>query len=186
MRIIAGKHKGRALSAPEGHEVRPTSSRAREALFDILAHAKFAERELIEGARVLDAFAGTGALGLEALSRGAAHAIFMERDRHTRGLLAANVKTLGEEARANVMAADAVHPSRAATACDLIFMDPPYGENVAAAALTALAGQGWFADGAVIALELPAKGDFVAPGGFALLDDRRYGKARILFLVTPT
>lgn len=182
LRIVAGTHKGRALAAPPGHDVRPTASRAREALFDILAHARFAEHELIEGARVLDAFAGTGALGLEALSRGAAHASFMERDREARALLMANVKTLGEDRAATVLAADALHPPRATASCDLVFMDPPYGENVAADALTALAAQGWFADGAVIALELPAKGDFVAPGGFMLLDDRRYGKARILFL----
>jgi 16S rRNA (guanine966-N2)-methyltransferase len=162
--------------------VRPTSSRAREALFDILGHAAFADRELIEGTRVLDAFAGTGALGLEALSRGAAHATFMERDRHVRQLLVGNVTALGEQDRTSIVAADALHPPRAAMPCDLVFMDPPFGENVAAAALTALSRQGWLAAGAVIALELPAKGDFVAPGGFAPLDDRRYGKARILFL----
>ena len=129
---------------PKG-ALRPTSSRAREALFDILAHGRFAERELIEGALVLDAFAGTGALGLEALSRGAAHATFMERDRHARALLGENIKMLDEEKSANLMAADALHPPRAAAPCDLVFLDPPYGENVAAEALTALAGQGWFA-----------------------------------------
>ncbi len=182
MRIIAGKHKGRNLTAPAGREVRPTASRAREALFDILAHARFAERELIEGARVLDAFAGTGALGLEALSRGAAHASFMERDRDTRKLLADNVRALGEQARASVLAADALHPPRAAAPCDLVFMDPPYREKVAAAALEALAEQGWLADGAIVSLELPGKTDFDPPHGFALLDTRRYGKARIVFL----
>ena len=117
MRIVAGKHRGRALAAPSGRELRPTSSRAREALFDILSHARFAERELIEDARVLDAFAGTGALGLEALSRGAAHATFMERDRDARVLLAANVKTLGEDKAATVLAADALHPPRAMAPC---------------------------------------------------------------------
>jgi 16S rRNA (guanine966-N2)-methyltransferase len=182
LRIVAGKHRGRVLAAPEGREVRPTASRAREALFDILGHAKFAARELIEGARVLDAFAGTGALGLEALSRGAAHASFMERDRHARALLAANIKILGEEASASVLAADALHPPRAATPCDLVFMDPPYDENVAAAALIALATQGWIAEGAVISLELAVNPAFAPPDGFALLDERRYGKARILFL----
>lgn len=162
--------------------MRPTAARAREALFDILAHARFVDRNLLDGARVLDAFAGTGALGLEALSRGATHATFMERDREARVLLTANIKTLGEDKKASVLAADALHPPRATAPCDLIFLDPPYGENVAAAALTALAQQGWLADGMVIALELPAKGDFIAPGGFAPLDDRRYGRARILFL----
>jgi 16S rRNA (guanine966-N2)-methyltransferase len=182
LRIVAGRHRGRALSVPEGRAVRPTASRAREALFDILSHAKFTERDVFDGARVLDAFAGTGALGLEALSRGAAHASFMERDRDARKLLAANIETLGEVASASVLAADALHPPRAAIACDLIFMDPPYDEDVAAAALSALAKQGWIADGAVISLELPAKRPFTAPDGFVLLDERRYGKAKILFL----
>lgn len=182
MRIIAGKHKGRAIAAPAGREVRPTSSRAREALFDILVHARFAGRELVEGARVLDAFAGTGALGLEALSRGAAHATFMERDRDARKSLSDNVAVLGETVRASVLAADALHPPRAATPCDLVFLDPPYREDAAAPALEALAEQGWLADGAVISLELPGKTDFDPPGGFALLDTRRYGKARIVFL----
>ncbi len=182
MRIIAGKHRGRAIAAPAGHEVRPTSSRAREALFDILAHARFAERELIDGARALDAFAGTGALGLEALSRGAAHVTFMERDRDARKLLADNVAALGEAARASVLAADALHPPRAATPCDLVFLDPPYREEVAAPALEALAKQGWIATGTVISLELPGKTNFDPPDGFALLDTRRYGKARIVFL----
>jgi 16S rRNA (guanine966-N2)-methyltransferase len=182
LRIIGGRHRGRTLAAPEGRAVRPTGSRAREALFDILGHAKFVDRDVIDGARVLDAFAGTGALGLEALSRGAAHASFMERDRDARALLAANVKTLGEDKNTIVLAADALHPPRAAAACDLVFLDPPYGEKVAAAALAALSNQGWVADGAMIALELPAKHDFAPPAGFAQRDQRRYGKTRILFL----
>lgn len=182
MRIIAGKHKGRGIVAPEGSGVRPTSSRAREALFDILAHAHFTEREALDGARVLDAFAGTGALGLEALSRGAAHASFMERDRAARTLLAANIKALGEGEAAAVLAADALHPPRATAPCDLIFLDPPYREDVAAPALTALAEQGWLGPGALASVELPGKTDFDPPEGFALLDTRRYGKARLVFL----
>jgi len=182
LRIIAGRHKGRRIAAPPGQGVRPTASRAREALFDILMHGRFAERERIEGAHVLDAFAGTGALGLEALSRGAARASFMERDRDTRKLLALNVKALGEEARASVLAADALHPPRAGRPCDLVFMDPPYAEAVAVTALAALAAQGWIADDAIIALEVAGRTNFDPPDGFALLDTRRYGKARILFL----
>ncbi len=182
MQIVAGRHKGRVLAAPEGETVRPTSARAREALFDILAHARFSTRELIEGAHVLDAFAGTGALGLEALSRGAADAIFLERDRDARALLAANVKSLREDANARVLAADATRPPRADGPCDLVFLDPPYGENVAAAALEALAEKGWIAEGAVIAVELPAKRNFTPPHGFSPLDERRYGKTAICFL----
>jgi 16S rRNA (guanine966-N2)-methyltransferase len=182
MRIVAGRHRGRTLAVPPGRELRPTASRAREALFDILSHATFASRELIENARVLDAFAGTGALGLEALSRGAAHASFMERGREARALLAANIKSLGEDRNASLLAADALHPPRAVAACELVFLDPPYGENVAAEALTALTRQGWIAAGAVISLELPLTSDFAPPDNFALLDERRYGKTRILFL----
>lgn len=162
--------------------MRPTAARTREALFDILSHAGFAERDRIADARVLDAFAGSGALGLEALSRGAAAATFLERDRATRLLLEANIRHLGEEARATVLAANALYPPRAASLCDLVLMDPPYGEDVAAPALVALAAQGWIAPGAIIALELPAKPDFAPPAGFALLDERRYGRARLLFL----
>jgi 16S rRNA (guanine966-N2)-methyltransferase len=182
LRIIAGRHKGRNIAAPPGRTVRPTASRAREALFDILMHARFAGRELIEGAHVLDAFAGTGALGLEALSRGAARASFMERDREIRKLLADNVKALGEQARANVLAVDALQPPRAASPCDLIFMDPPYAEAVAETALEALGAQGWIRDEAIVSLEVAGKTNFDPPDGFALLDTRRYGKARILFL----
>jgi 16S rRNA (guanine966-N2)-methyltransferase len=182
LRIVAGKHKGRTLVAPPGREIRPTSSRAREALFDILGHAAFAERELIEGARVLDVFAGTGALGLEALSRGAAHATFLERDGAARALLAANIDRLGEQERAAILAADALHPPRAATPCDLVLMDPPYAEDVWAPALAALTAQGWIVAGAVIALELPATSGVIPPEGFAPLDERRYGRARIRFL----
>ena len=182
MRIVAGTHKGRVLAAPEGRAVRPTSERAREALFDILAHAKFAVRGLIEGARVLDAFAGTGALGLEALSRGAAEAHFMERDRAARALLQANIRMLGEERRAIVHGSDATHPPRALSPCDLVFLDPPYDEDLAAPALEALAAQGWIASGAIVAVELAATRDLAPPAGFASLDERRYGKAKLLFL----
>ena len=167
---------------PPGRAVRPTASRAREALFDILGHAAFVAGELVAGARVLDAFAGTGALGIEALSRGALHASFLERDPGARSLLLANIKRLGEEGRATVLAVDAVHPPRASVPCQLVLMDPPYGEAVAAPALAALAERGWIAPGAIVALELPAIPGFAPPAGFALLDERRYGRARILFL----
>jgi 16S rRNA (guanine966-N2)-methyltransferase len=182
MRIVAGTHKGRVLAVPDGRAVRPTSERAREALFDILTHAAFAERELLEGAHVLDAFAGTGALGLEALSRGAAQGYFMERDRAARAQLQENVKSLGEERRAAILAADATHPPRAAAPCDLVLLDPPYDKDFAAPALIALAEQGWIADGAIVAAELSVKRALAAPPGFSLLDERRYGKAKVYFL----
>ena len=182
MRIIAGSHRGRTLKAPEGLAVRPTSDRAREALFDILAHGRFAERPVYEEARVLDAFAGTGAFGLEALSRGAAQAAFIEKDRAALAALRANIAACREERRAAVLAADALHPPRAAEPCTLAFLDPPYGEELAVSALDALAKADWFAPQALIIVEVAAKQRLAAPAGFALLEERRYGAARLVFL----
>lgn len=182
MRIIAGRHRGRRLTAPEGHGVRPTGERAREALFDILAHGRFAEHPAFEGARVLDVFAGTGAFGLEALSRGAAHASFIEKDRAALAALRANIAALGEEARAAVLPGDALHPPPPAAPVMLAFLDPPYGEDLAAPALAALAASGWLAPGALAVVELAARQKLAAPESFTLLEDRRYGAARLVFL----
>jgi 16S rRNA (guanine966-N2)-methyltransferase len=182
MRIIAGKHRGRTLRAPEGLAVRPTSDRAREALFDILAHGRFAERPVLEDARVLDAFAGTGAFGLEALSRGAAHAVFIEKDHTALTALRANIIALGEEGHSAVLPTDAVRPPRPAAPCSLAFLDPPYGEDLAAPALAALGAAGWLAPGALVVVELAARQALEPPPGFAPLDQRRYGAARLVFL----
>jgi 16S rRNA (guanine966-N2)-methyltransferase len=176
MRIIAGKHRGRSLKAPPGHNVRPTSDRARQALFDILAHGRFAARPVFENARVLDAFAGTGALGLEALSRGAQHASFIENDRAALQVLRANIAALGEGKNAAVLPGSALHPPPAAVPTTLAFLDPPYGEDLAVPALAALAAARWLAPGA-LAVHLLA-----APAGFTLLEERRYGAARLVFL----
>ena len=186
MRIIAGRHRGRKLAAPEGGEVRPTSARAREALFDILAHGRLSDGPAFEDAMALDAFAGTGAFGLEALSRGARHATFMEKDRAARALLQQNVAALGETPRAAILAADAVKPPRSSGPCSLAFLDPPYREGLAAPALAALAKTGWLADDALVIVELAAREDFAAPEGFALLDERRYGAAKLVFLRLPS
>jgi 16S rRNA (guanine966-N2)-methyltransferase len=182
MRIIAGHHRGRRLEAPAGLAVRPTAERAREALFDILAHGRFAPAPACADALVLDAFAGTGALGLEALSRGARFATFMERDRAARDALARNIAALAETARASVLAADALRPPRAGGPCDLVFLDPPYGEAIAAPALAALAASQWLAAGALVVVELAARAAFAPPAGFATLWERRYGAARPVFL----
>lgn len=182
MRIIAGKHRHRALLAPEGRAVRPTSDRARESVFDILAHGRFAEQDVCPDAMVLDAFAGTGAFGLEALSRGARHAVFIEKDRDARAALQKNIAALGETAHAALVNGDATRPPRATGACSLIFLDPPYGEDLAAPALKALAQSGWLADGALAVVEIAAKEDMETPEGFDSLDERRYGAAKFLFL----
>jgi 16S rRNA (guanine966-N2)-methyltransferase len=184
MRIVAGSLKGRHLGAPEGRDIRPTADRTRQALFDVLEHG-----HLIDGggsalidAVVLDAFCGTGALGLEALSRGAAEATFIDSNRTALDCARANAKALG--VNGGFILADATNPPRARKSASLIFLDPPYGATLAAPALAALRAAGWMAPGAVISLEMSGAeiAAFAMPAGFSPLDERRYGKARILLL----
>jgi 16S rRNA (guanine966-N2)-methyltransferase len=184
MRIVAGKHRGRRIAAPEGHDVRPTSDRAREALFNILQHGDFttAGTSPLIDARVLDVFAGSGALGLEALSRGAAHVTCIENSATARSALRANAKALGETARVTVVQADATKPPPASAPCTLVLMDPPYRSGLAAPALAALAERGWLADGAICVVEISAAESLETPAGFTPLDERRYGKAKLVFL----
>lgn len=188
LKIVGGKHRGRSLETPEGLAVRPTSSRAREALFNIVVHAKWrADRlagsasPLVE-ARVLDAFAGSGALGLEALSRGAAHATFLDNDARAIKLIGGNIAKLGETANAKVVRADCTRPPPGREPCDLVFLDPPYKSGLAAPALAALAAEGWLAPGAIATVELAATEDLGAAPLFDTIDERRYGAARILIL----
>jgi 16S rRNA (guanine966-N2)-methyltransferase len=183
MRIVAGRHRGRRLLAPPGETVRPTSDRAREALFNILSHGQLAAEGIpFAGAAVLDAFAGTGALGLEALSRGAAEAAFIEQDREALATLRQNIAALGEDGRARIVAGDATRLPRAPSAYALAFLDPPYRSGLAAAALTALDAAGWLAPDALAVVELAAREELTPPAGFFLLDERVYGAARLLFL----
>ncbi|MGH7034993.1 MAG: 16S rRNA (guanine(966)-N(2))-methyltransferase RsmD [Stellaceae bacterium] len=182
MRIIAGKHRGRKLLAPEDQSVRPTAERAREALFDILAHGRLSAGPAFADALVLDAFAGTGAFGLEALSRGAQRVSFIEKNRTVRALLEQNIAALGEDKQAQVLSADATRPPRASGACALAFLDPPYREDLAAPALAALTQAGWFAEGALVIIELAARADLDAPAAFEPIEERRYGAAKFVFL----
>ena len=183
MRIVAGRHRGRRLLAPLGETVRPTSDRAREALFNILSHGNLAAEGVpFANAVVLDAFAGTGALGLEALSRGAAVAVFIEQDREALAILRKNITVLGEDTRARVVPGDATRPPRTHSACALAFLDPPYRSGLAAPALAALAAAGWLAPDALAVVELAAREHFVPPAGFTLADERVYGAARLVFL----
>jgi 16S rRNA (guanine966-N2)-methyltransferase len=188
MRVVAGRHRGRTLFVPAGRAIRPTGDRAREALFNILAHGGFGAggTSIVAGAVVLDAFCGTGALGLEALSRGAARAIFIDNDRAALAATQRNVATLGLEALSTLIAADAADPPPrpgALPAATLAFLDPPYGEGLAATSLAALAAQGWLAPAALCCVEHEAKAmSFRPPEGFTLLDERRYGKAAIALL----
>jgi 16S rRNA (guanine966-N2)-methyltransferase len=183
MRIVAGRHRGRRLLVPPGEKVRPTSDRAREALFNILSHGEMAAEDIaFVGAAVLDAFAGTGALGLEALSRGAAEAAFIEQDREALATLRQNIAALGEGSRARIVTGDATRPPRAPSAYALAFLDPPYRSGLAAAALTALDTAGWLTPDALAVVELAAREHLAPPAGFNLLDERVYGATRLLFL----
>ena len=182
-RIVGGVHRGRRLVAPPGELVRPTSDRAREALFNILSHGNFAALGLHFAERpVLDAFAGTGALGLEALSRGASAAAFIESEREALNALRRNVGALGLSDRAQIVRGDATRPPRATFACAVAFLDPPYGSGLAAPALGALAAAGWLTEDALVVIEVAAREDLPMPAGFTLLDERVYGAARLVFL----
>lgn len=184
MRIAAGRHKGRTIIAPEGLTTRPTADRVRVSLFDMLWHAPWGGRDVVNGARVLDAFAGTGALGLEALSRGAAHASFIETDAAALAALRQNITRCAELTRTKVLPADALKPPRASQPCSLIFLDPPYGQGFVGQALPALAKAGWIAPGALVAAEFGR--EFAeTPEGFELLAERSHGQACLLFLRAP-
>jgi len=184
LKIVGGKHRGRSIVTPEGMTTRPTSSRARESLFNILMHASWREdgTSPLVDARVLDAFAGSGALGIEALSRGAAHATFVDSDATAIRLIGENLRKMGEAANAKVIRADATRPPPTREGCDLVFLDPPYRSDLAAPALTALAEGGWLKPGAIATVELGNTGDLGPPPGFEPIDERRYGAAKIVIL----
>ena len=184
MRIVGGRHRGRKLIAPEGAAVRPTSDRARQALFNILAHGRFATggaSPLVE-ASVADLFCGTGALGLEAISQGAGRAILIDSDTGALKAASANVQALGERERVMIRQADAASPGLPPWPCTLVFLDPPYRSGLAAPAVIALASDGWLAPAAIVVVELDAREDLAPPPGFTLADLRRYGRAKIVFL----
>lgn len=171
MRIVAGLFKGRMLAVPKGDVTRPTADRVRQALFDTLMHAEWGGRDLIVGATVLDAFAGTGALGLEALSRGAAHGHFFEQDAAAVAALKANIAAF--RAKASVHR-DVMKPPRG-PACDLAFLDPPYHEGLIGPAVAALRFGGWLKPGCVVVAETAR--DEEPPELGELLDQRRHGAA---------
>ena len=184
MRIVAGRHRGRPLRAPEGKGVRPTSDRARQAVFNILEHGipGFAFADV----SVVDVFSGTGALGLEAISRGAAHATFIDTDAMALKYAKENAARLGEWKNILILRLDATRiappPLAAKTPCGLAFLDPPYGEGLLGPALQGLAARGWLTPGAIVVAEMGAKETFAPPRGYALLQERTYGAAKIAFL----
>jgi 16S rRNA (guanine966-N2)-methyltransferase len=180
VRIVGGRFRGRPLTGPRTMAVRPTSDRLRETLFNVLAHAY---EDPVEGARVLDLFAGTGALGLEALSRGASSVLFVDDSTEGRGLVRANVDALGVAGITKVFRRDAtrlgaVHPNQPFT---LVFCDPPYGRDLATAALASAAKGGWFAPGALVVVEEAAGAALTLPAGLTPLEERDYGDTRVVF-----
>lgn len=181
MRIVAGRFRGAHLAAPNTHDIRPTSDRVRESIFNILAHGLGVP---LEGARVLDLFAGTGAMGLEALSRGAAYVLFVEEAAEARGLIRRNVEALGATGATRIYRRDATQPGGAGTLkpFDVLFADPPYGKGLAEMALAAAAAGGWLVPGAVAVVEERKDAGFTPPEGFTLEDERVYGDTAVHFL----
>ncbi|MDB5394268.1 MAG: rsmD [Rhodospirillales bacterium] len=175
MRIVAGNHRGRRLEAPTDERIRPTSDRIRESLFNILHH----RLEGFTGKRVLDGFAGTGALGFEALSRGAVSALFVDNNRDALALCRRNAASLGLTAQADFRLADLTHLPQSASAFDLILLDPPYGKGLACTALGALAAGGWLAPKAIAVVEADRSQPEIIPDGFSTIDSRDYGRTRI-------
>ncbi|MBX9805302.1 MAG: 16S rRNA (guanine(966)-N(2))-methyltransferase RsmD [Alphaproteobacteria bacterium] len=178
MRIIAGKYRRRQLFSPPS-STRPTSDRAREAIFNIINSL---DADLIDGAYVLDAFAGSGALGLEALSRGAAHATFLEQNRQAIQTLKENITNLGLESQSSVLIGDANNPPKTLRPMSLIFLDPPYDLLLEDTILATLHNQGWIDSSTLIVLETSSKRPLNLPSTTALIDQRRYGAALISFL----
>jgi 16S rRNA (guanine966-N2)-methyltransferase len=188
IRIVGGRWRGRKLAAPEDRAIRPTGERQRESLFNILGHGAYAPSGLsmVQDAAVLDVFAGTGALGLEALSRGAATVLFLEKAATARRLIEANIAACKAQGAARVVVGDACLPAAAPlapwTPATLVFLDPPYGEGLAPKALAALDARGWLAPACVAVVETGEDEAFAAPAAFAVEDERRYGKTKLRFL----
>ncbi|OYX36222.1 MAG: 16S rRNA (guanine(966)-N(2))-methyltransferase RsmD [Caulobacterales bacterium 32-69-10] len=184
MRIVSGRFRGKAIATPPGLNTRPTGDRARQAVFNILEHAAWS-RPLVE-ARVIDLFAGSGALGFEAISRGAAFCLFVETDEAARGAIRDNMEAFGLFGAARVHRRDAtdlgVRPGSAGPAFDIAFMDPPYAKGLGERALAGLLAGGWLAPEALVVLERGSDEPPLAAPGFEVLDQRTYGAATVWFL----
>jgi len=178
-RIISGRFRGRRLSVPKGTDIRPTTDRMRERLFSILNHKRY---PAMADARVADIFAGTGALGLEALSRGAAHVTFVEKARGSLDCLRSNITALDSEADTKIIMSDAAAVARAAEPFDFIFMDPPYRQGLLRPTLDRLIAASWLKDGTAIICELASDEAIDIPSSLHIVDDRQQGKQRILIL----
>ena len=180
MRIVGGEFRGRNLAAPKSNAIRPTTDRTRESLFNILAHA---HPGLLDGTRVLDLFAGTGAVGIEALSRGAKSALFVENSVEGRSLLWENIDALGLHGRARILRRDATDlgPASNIEPFQLVFADPPYGKGLGEKALFAAHAGGWLAPGAVAILEERADAQVIVDPVFKFIEERSFGDTKMYF-----
>lgn len=181
MRVVGGRLRGRTIASPTSRDIRPTADRLRESLFNILAHAY---GDPVEGARVLDLFAGTGALGIEALSRGAAFVLFVDNGAEARALLRQNVEALGLGGVSKVYRRDATEPGPAhpMEPFSLAFLDPPYGKGLAEKAIVALRDGGWLVPGALVVVEEVKAAAFAAPEGFEEIERRAYDDTEFVIM----
>ena len=181
MRVVGGRLRSRPIAGPKGEGLRPTADRLREALFNILAHAY---GDPVAGARVLDLFAGTGALGIEAISRGAAYALFVDEGVEARALLRQNTEALGLGGVTRIFRRDATRlgPAHPLEPFSLAFLDPPYGKGLAEKALTSARDGGWLKPHALVVVEEAADAGFAAPQGFEELERRTYDDTEFVFL----
>lgn len=184
MRIIGGRFRGRKLAAPQSQIVRPTSDRLRELIFNILAHG---QGDPVSGVRVIDLFAGTGALGLEAMSRGAAFALFIDDGAEARALMRQNVEALGLGGTTRIFRRDATRlgPVHPLAPFSLAFIDPPYRRGLAEKSLVALRDGGWLEPGAIVVVEEAADAEFAPPHGFLEIERRRYDDTKLVLLRQP-
>ncbi len=178
MRIIGGRHRGRRIAAPAGLATRPTGDRAREALMGILEHGS----PPLAGARFLDLFAGSGAIGLEAASRGAAAVLLVEQDPEAVRAIRANLEHLGEGGRVRLLVADATRLPAAVEPFDIVFLDPPWRSGLAGPTLLAVLRQGWLATDGRVVVELARDDTLAVPDGLVAEEDRRYGRTCFRFL----
>jgi 16S rRNA (guanine966-N2)-methyltransferase len=181
MRVVGGRLRGRTLAGPKSQSIRPTADRLRESLFNILHHAY---DDPVAGARVLDLFAGTGALGIEALSHGAAFALLVDDGAEARALLRENTTTLGLGGVTKIFRREATKlgPAAPLEPFTLVFLDPPYGQGLAEKALVSARDGGWLTPGALIVVEEAVKSAFAAPEGFSELERRRYDDTEFVFM----
>jgi 16S rRNA (guanine966-N2)-methyltransferase len=184
MRVVGGRLKGRNLASPSSREIRPTADRLRESVFNILIHAY---DDPLQGARVLDLFAGTGALGIEAVSRGAVFALFVDNGTEARALLRNNVEALGLGGVTKVFRRDATDlgPAHPVEPFSLAFLDPPYGKGLAVKALASVRDGGWLTKGALVVVEEAKSAALVVPEGFEELERRAYDDTEFVFLRAP-